>query len=165
MHRSAKKFENQCGVILIEVLVAILIFSLGVLGMLGVNAFAIRGQSDAQYRSEASRLAEGVVSEIWVNVDRSSDAALAASLAQFSHRADVDACSAELAGTPSSNVLVTGWVATVSAGGADGLPGATDRMQQIVIDPTVGNQVTVTVCWKAPSDAWVRKHVYTTYIN
>jgi type IV pilus assembly protein PilV len=155
--------------ILIEALMAILIFSLGILGLVGVNALAAGTQSDAQFRNEANRLAERIVNEMWLNVNRSTDLTLAASVDSFEHRADVGACDTGAAGTASDNPLIKDWVATIVAGGMGGLPGATARMQQIVVNPKPGvagdKQVTVTVCWKAPSDIAVRRHVVTTYIT
>lgn len=154
----------QQGAMLIESLMAILIFSLGVLGLVGVNAVAVGGQSDAQYRSEANRLAGRIANEIWVSVDRSNPVNLGTTLATFAHRADVpDACDIGTAGTPSGNALVSNWVAAVT-GAATGLPGATDRMQQILIDPAL-NQVRVTLCWKASTDLVARRHVFTSYIS
>jgi hypothetical protein len=106
---------------------------------------------------------------MWLNVDRSSDASLAASVDSFEHRARVGACDAGSAGSASASPLIAGWVATIAAGGKGGLPGATNSMQQITVTPPPGmagdKQVTVTVCWKAPADIAVRKHVVTTYIT
>jgi type IV pilus modification protein PilV len=161
----SQRSVRQHGVMLIEALMAILIFSLGILGLVGVHAMALGSQSDAQFRSEANRLTNRIANEMWVNVDRSSPAALALSLAEFKHRADVSACDAGSEGAASDNLLVKNWVAAIVAGGAGGLPGATHRMQQIVVDPGAGNQVTVTVCWRAPSDIAMRRHVLTTYIQ
>ncbi len=166
MKRSFKfPSSSQNGVILIEALMAILIFALGILGLVGVNSLAAGAQSDAQFRSEANRLASRIVNEMWVKVDRSDPTStnLADSLATFAHRSDVDACDTAAAGTPSGNALVTDWVSTITTGGVGGLPNATDRMQQIVVG--ADNQVTVTVCWRAPTDVWTRRHVVTTYIN
>lgn len=169
MKKQLKPLQIQRGMMLIEALMAILVFSLGVLGMMGVNAVAASTQSDAQYRNEANRVATRIVNEMWVNVDRTTDANLAASMATFVHRADVGACDTSADGTASTNALVTGWVADITGGGTagtiGGLPGATNRMQQIMIPAGAGNQVIVTVCWKAPKDIAVRKHVVTSYIN
>jgi type IV pilus assembly protein PilV len=167
MKRNLQQRSAQGGMILIEALMAILVFSLGILGLVGVNALAAGTQSDAQFRNEANRLAQRIINEMWVNVDRTTDdVALAASVASFAHRADVATpCDTGSAGTASTNDLVTNWVATVVGGGMAGLPGATDHMQQITVNAAAGNQVTVTVCWRAPADIAVRRHVVTTYIN
>ncbi len=157
--------KAQHGVILIDALMAILVFSLGILGMVGVQALAIGGQSDAQFRNQANELVSQISNEMWLSVDRSSGEVNPASVAAFAHRADVGACDAA-AGTPSTSAMVTNWVTAVNdSPAAGGLPGSTDRMQQILVNIAAGNQVTVTVCWRAPSDVAMRRHVVTTYIN
>ena len=152
------------GMMMIEALMAILIFSLGILGMVGVNALAVASQSDAQYRTNANKFATEIINQIWVNVDRSSEAATALALGAFQHQPGGAACA--FAGNPSTAPLITNWVAAVMASGT-GLPGATAAMQQIKVVNTVAgmNEVTVTVCWKAPGDAVARRHVMKSLIN
>ena len=55
----------QDGVVLLEALIAILIFSLGVLGIIGLQATMIKSTSEAKYRSEASYLAQQRIGEMW----------------------------------------------------------------------------------------------------
>ncbi len=149
---------------IIEALVAILIFALGVLGLVGVNAMAGSTQSDARYRTDANRLANQIANEIWLYADRTSQQTFSDSIAAFAHRSDVGACD-KTAGTPSQAAPVTAWVATVTGAGLQGLPGSVAGMQQILVDPAAGNRITVTLCWQAPGDVWVRKHVAVTYVN
>ncbi len=165
---------QQRGMMLIEALMAILIFSLGILGMVGVNALAVASQSDAQYRTDANKFATQIINQIWVSVPRvpsipgdptSAPMIAAASLNAFQHQATTDAnCS--FSGDPATDAVVAPWVASVMAAGT-GLPGATAAMQQIVVANTASqlNEVTVTVCWKAPGDAVARKHVMKSVIN
>ena len=49
---------SQQGVVLLESLIAILIFSLGVLGIVGLQATMIKSTTEAKYRSEASYIAQ-----------------------------------------------------------------------------------------------------------
>ena len=56
---------TQSGVVLLEALVAILIFSFGVLGLVGILAGSIRATNDARYRAEAANLAQGLVGAMW----------------------------------------------------------------------------------------------------
>ena len=156
--------STQRGMMLIEALMAILIFSLGILGMMGVNALAVSSQSDAQYRSEANKFATQIINGMWVNVDRTSAATVATSLEPFKHKTAGAACA--FTGDASADALVTNWVIAVRAAGS-GLPGATAAMQQIDVANTAAglNEVTVTVCWKAPGDAVARKHVMKSLIN
>jgi len=55
----------QRGGFLLEALVGILIFTLGVLGLLGLQGRAIGYSSDAQYRGEAAYLANAYIAKMW----------------------------------------------------------------------------------------------------
>ena len=53
------------GVVLIEVLVAMLIFMFGVLGLVGLQASVTRAQTDSKVRADASYLASDMVGRMW----------------------------------------------------------------------------------------------------
>jgi type IV pilus assembly protein PilV len=55
------------GVGLIEVLVSLLVFSLGVLGLVGLQARAMQIETQAGDRTRAANLANEVVTQMWVN--------------------------------------------------------------------------------------------------
>lgn len=57
--------ESQQGVVLLEALIAILIFSLGVLGIVGLQAAMIKNTTDAKFRSEASYIAQQRIGQMW----------------------------------------------------------------------------------------------------
>lgn len=59
----------QRGVALLEALVSILLFSMGVLALVGLQSTMIKNTSDAQYRSEASFIAQQWVGVMWSNPD------------------------------------------------------------------------------------------------
>jgi type IV pilus assembly protein PilV len=65
--RTARSLGRRRGLTLIEVLVSTMIFSFGILGLLGMHARAMATFSDAKYRTDAALLAESLLSEIWVN--------------------------------------------------------------------------------------------------
>jgi len=156
--------RGQHGVILIEALIGILIFSIGILALVAMQTAAISAQSDAQYRIEAGNLVDKILYQMSLNVDRSSSGALQATLASFSHMPTGSNCS--FSGAASANALVTSWISEITTP-PGGLPGATNTMQQIIVDPNPANynQVTVTVCWKAPNDALPHRHSVISYIN
>jgi len=54
------------GFALLEVLVSILLFSLGILGLIGLQARAISLSTDAQDRNRAALLANDVASAMWL---------------------------------------------------------------------------------------------------
>ena len=60
--------RHQAGVMLIEALIGILIFSIGILALLGMQGAAIKNTTDAKYRSEASYLASQIVGQMWVDI-------------------------------------------------------------------------------------------------
>ena len=57
--------HSQRGVMMIEVLIGILIFSIGILAMLGMQTLAMRATIDAKYRAEAGFLANEIVGVMW----------------------------------------------------------------------------------------------------
>ncbi len=59
--------RTQRGAFLLEALIGILIFSLGVLGIVGLQARAIRFTNDAQFRAEAMYLANSLISQMWTD--------------------------------------------------------------------------------------------------
>jgi type IV pilus assembly protein PilV len=156
--------RHQQGMFLIEALLGILIFSMGILALVGMQAAAISAQSDARYRTEAATLADRLMSHIWVNVDRTSAATIQTSLANFQHQTGGANCT--FTGTASSSALVTDWVSDVTAAGT-GLPGASSAMQQITINTAAGgfNQVSITLCWIAPRAVTTSRHTVVSFIN
>jgi type IV pilus assembly protein PilV len=52
---------------LIEALIAILIFSVGILGIVGLQATAVKQSTDARYRAEAAQLVEQLVGQMWTS--------------------------------------------------------------------------------------------------
>ncbi|MCR6478167.1 type IV pilus modification protein PilV [Variovorax sp. ZS18.2.2] len=68
MKKSLRKASGarQSGVALLEVLVSVLLFSLGILGLIGLQARAISLSTDAQDRNRAALLANDVASAMWL---------------------------------------------------------------------------------------------------
>ena len=171
--RAASRRSRQHGMFLIEAVVAILLFMLGIVGMVGLSAQAVTTQSDAEYRTLAAQWASQIGQEAWISASRSGvdpvtrAAKLAESLATFEYQQDGDDCN--FSGKTAANATVTAWVAAVRDAPHGGLPGSTEVMQQIRIDSTPGghNKMTVTVCWKPPSNQGdkARRHVFATLIN
>lgn len=59
--------RKQSGLALLEGLIAILIFSLGILAIVGMQSVAVKQSADAKYRSDAALLAEQLIGAIWVD--------------------------------------------------------------------------------------------------
>jgi type IV pilus assembly protein PilV len=151
--------SRERGVMLLEILVSLLIFSLGVLAVVGLQATSIKLQADAKYRADASFLAGQIVGLMW-----SDRGAGNANLPNYQHRPVGGGANCTPTGGNSPNAAIVGsnmsnWLATVAAA----LPGADITRQQIIVG--AGNQVTVTVCWKTPQEASWHNYVLTTAIN
>lgn len=156
--------SRQQGVVLIEAIVGIVIFLIGILAMIALQAVAISAQNDAQYRVEAANMANRILSEISVNVARTNNGVTPASLDAFAHQPDGTNCN--FSGSASTQAAVTDWVtALTSDSSSTRLPGATAAMQQILVTTGTFNQVTITVCWQTAADAVPRRHTLVSYIN
>src|SRR4051812_8766437 len=99
--------RTQTGIVLIEVLMAVVIFSLGVLGLISLQANLIKSAGDAKLRTEASYLAGQIISRMWV--DRSN-------LADYIQKPS-GSCTAGFSGATASTANVTDWLGTATAKG------------------------------------------------
>ena len=135
---TARAIRNQQGVMLLEALIGILIFSIGILALLGMQAAAMRATIDAKYRSEAAFLANEIIGTMWV--DR-------ANLASYA--------TASCSGYTECNA----WLGRLQAK----LPNATGANVPTI--DIAGQQATVTVKWQRPGDSTVSQHIAVAQIN
>jgi type IV pilus assembly protein PilV len=161
-----QQLKNQHGVFLIEAMIGILIFTFGVIALVRLQAASIAIQSDAQYRIEAANLADQMMGDIVLNVDRTSPATLTASLITFRHQQTVTG-NCDYTGTPSANPLVTAWVNRITTPATSQLAGSLAAMHQILVDnsATGFNEVTINLCWQSPTDRIPRRHSLISYVN
>ena len=159
--------KDQSGMMLLEALIAILIFSLGILGMVAINARAVEAATDSQARADAAKFTSEIASRIALAVDRTSETSIATSLAVFQHQTTGLANACSFSGSASVSPVVTDWATAVTAPGRTGLPGATATGLQILVDTSAGafNRVTITVCWQQPGVATLRRHQLVSYVN
>ncbi len=165
----------QSGMMLLEALIGILIFSIGILALVAMQTAAVSAVSDAQYRVEAVNLASEMLAQVWTTVDRSSDANLAASLLQYEHQATGAPNSCNFSGAQSAVPAVASWINMIQTSTSDGtgskplLPGGQNaNYQQIQIDTGTNNRVTITVCWlppSAPPGSVPNHHTVVAYVN
>jgi type IV pilus assembly protein PilV len=59
--------NRQGGMMLLEGLIAILIFSLGIIALIGMQATATKQVADAKYRTDAAFLANQLIGTMWVS--------------------------------------------------------------------------------------------------
>lgn len=118
--------SRQQGVMLLEALLGILIFSLGILAVVGMQAMAVKTVAESKYRMDAGFLANEVIGDMWV--DRSN-------LASYAYAG----------GTPPA--VLANWTAKVQSA----LPGVAANPPAIAID--AANTVSVTIFWQHPEEA------------
>jgi type IV pilus assembly protein PilV len=126
LYRSfASRMRIQSGMTLIEVMVAVLIFSLGLIGLVGLQSRAVQFSTIAEDSNRAALLANEIASEILVkNKPRGAGATTAVDF---------------------SGVGLTAWQARVSDPRKNGLPNGSGTVT------SVGNVATITITWKATS--------------
>lgn len=98
--------HQQRGFALVEGLIAILIFSMGILALVGMQAAAIKTSTDAKYRADASYLANQVIGQMWA--DR-------ANVANYAHYPAAGVAVCTPGGAASANPNVATWLNNVQA--------------------------------------------------
>jgi len=139
--------KKQKGSMLLEALIAILIFSMGILALMGMQANAITTVSESKYRSDAGFLANRIIGQIWA--DR-------ANLASYA----CNPCTT----TGTGNADTRAWATEIQTGALQ-LPGVTDAANQPTITLGASNQVQIQVFWRAPNATAQRNHLVIAYIN
>lgn len=128
--------RRQGGFSLIEALVAILIFSIGILALIALQVTSVRQSTNARYRSEAALLANRLIGEMWTS-DR-----VAANLQ---------------ANYGTGGAAYDTWNAAVQAT----LPASAASAPQVAVNAS--GVVQVDIFWKAPNEAASEpQHRYTT---
>jgi type IV pilus assembly protein PilV len=123
------------GVVLIEVMIALLIFMFGVLGLVGLQASVTRATTDSKFRVDASYLADEMVGRLW------SDQKNVASY-------DSTNCS--------GTALCKEWQSKVAAG----LPNGTGSVTVVTVDAAAFiYDATIAISWAGPGG---QAHSFTT---
>ncbi len=124
---------------MLESLIAILIFSLGILSLVALLGASVKDTASAKYRTEASLLANQVIGEMWTG-DK-TNATLAANYGEDGEQ-------------------YQNWKDKV----VQVLPGVAGvTLPTIAID--ANNEVTVTVFWQAPGESGPHNYVAITHIH
>jgi type IV pilus assembly protein PilV len=140
--------KSQAGVMLIEALVGILIFSIGILALIGMQGAAMRNTNDAKYRSEAAFLVNEIIGRMWVE-----DLTVPANLQAY----DTDS---------GAHAVRDAWEQRVERA----LPGVDvannvnrPRIDYVLVGAS--NELTVTVLWQQPGESTVRRVSMVNRIN
>jgi len=133
----ASALHRQSGVFLLEGLIAILIFSLGILGIIGLQAKSLQQVTDAKYRIDAANLADQLVGAMWIDAHATADLT--------NHYASPDGDKYQA------------WEKTVAATlpgvGVDGVPKPAVGVLGDAGDASK-SQVTIEIYWRNPGDKW-----------
>ena len=121
---------------MIEALVAILILTIGILGLVGLQASMTRAQSSAKYRADAAYLASELIGALWIDKPN---------LASY----------ATTSGSACTYQRCVDWVNKV----ASGLPNGAG---QLAVSPS--GAVGLTVTWSVANEG-TRTYVLATTIN
>jgi type IV pilus assembly protein PilV len=157
---SASKARQE-GIALLEGLIAILIFSVGILALVALQAASVKHSANAKYRTTAALVANKIISRMWVRPT--------AEWSSFNHNPTGAVCSPDSA--PSTNAQVLEWLARdvrgeLTSGATDavrGLPNATADRQQVQV--SAGGTITVTVCWQLPGEPAPHSHTTTAQVQ
>ncbi len=130
MQRTTTK---QGGLIILESLVAVVIFSLGILGIVGLLTLSVKNTESAKYRNVAGLLANSITGQMWV--DDKTNASLKTNFE-----------------SPYGTQFVA-WKSKV----IDALPGIEANPPTITINTS--NVATITVWWQAPGEPAAHNYI------
>ena len=133
---------SQQGSFMLESLIAILIISFGILGMVGLQAQSMRQVNDAQYRAEAAYYASSVAARMWTYDPASVETYFGTSGAGFT--AFANQVTASVSGLP----------------GAAANPPTITFNDAAIVNSKLGRVATISINWQYPGDTTV--HNYST---
>lgn len=126
------------GIVLIDALIAIVIFSIGILGMVSLQAAAVKMAGDAKYRGDAAMFADQIIAQMWGDDPKNLKTTY-----------------------DTSGTKYKAWAGAI----AKILPGVDDTTNVPTITVGTNNLVTVTVNWKSPNDTSAHSYVSITQIT
>lgn len=144
--------NRQAGFALLESVLGILIFSIGILALVGLQGTAAKQAAGSQYRTEAALAANELVGEMWVS--NHTTAALTTNFA-----------------TGGTNYVA--WLARLTnIGQRQVLPGIATTPPTVTVTAVTGasgsatsSLVTVTIFWTVPGSATTNSYVVTAQIK
>lgn len=129
---------KQAGYLLFEVMISLLIFSVGVLGIVGTQVVALQQEGDAQSRADACFLANELISKIWV------DHLLTPEDLQVKYSG----------GNGADGTGYTEWLNSMVKNGVSKLPGVTEdtNVPKVTVSPqgTGVSLVSIELYWQPP---------------
>ena len=155
MRKPAQLRDPQTGVMLIEALIAILIFSIGILAVVGMQGTAIKNVTQSKSRSDAAMLANQLIAQMWADKGN---------IASYNYPG-----SGTIPAQLGTVMPPAGWIGQVSK-----LPGATTALPVITVPapgtpaPTAsGATVQIQIFWQMPEETslGLPPHDYTVIVS
>ncbi|MBI1173809.1 MAG: type IV pilus modification protein PilV [Sideroxydans sp.] len=140
---------KQSGSVILEALIAILIFSVGILALVGMQATAINNVSDAKYRADAGFLTDQIIGMMWAN-------RVATTVSGVTTYAPDPTFACNTASGVCANATVQQWAASDVAAA---LPNSTANIA------ILGSQASVTLTWQPPKASTPHRHTAVAIIN
>lgn len=130
---------KQRGSVLLESMIAILIFSMGILAIVGLQGASLKNTASAKYRTDASMLANQIIGQMWT--DDKTNTSLKSNYES------------------ANGAKYLTWKANVQ----QVLPGVASNAPTVVIDAS--NVATVTIWWQSPGESAPHNYVAIARIN
>lgn len=127
--------RKQQGMSLLEGMLAILIFSVGILALVALQSTSVRATTDAKFRGDAGFLANQLIARMWTDFGN---------IGTYAHNTGGAACAFAGGG---GNATLTAWVQEVQ----NTLPGSAAAMQQVIVTQPQ-NMVTINICWQSGTE-------------
>ena len=138
-YRNISSINDQQGVALLEALIGILIFSLGVIGLVGVQAAMLKNTTTSQYRSEAGYIAQQQLGLLWADP---------CNLASYATGTPTP-----IASLPNGGLMITNQYSGNEPN--DACPGGHQKI----------DQTTITITWQLPGESTPHRVVNSTSIT
>ncbi len=136
--------QSQSGVVLIEALLGILIFSIGILALIGMQSVAVKNTADARYRTEASFIANAMLSQIRLDISN---------IALYP-----DSNTANYAPRTAWRTQVEALLPGISLASAQRVPSITTTPGPTYAgDTDPASQVTIVILWQQPGETQERR--------
>ena len=145
MRKPLRPRGRERGVMLIEALIAILIFSIGILAVVGMQSVAIKNVTESKHRSEAAFLAEGLMAQMWIDQNINPATKL--------NTSNVNTANYNYPGSGTVPARLISWVGQVNAklpGSA--LPGGAMPKVTITNATASGATVKIEIFWRLPEE-------------
>lgn len=135
--------SKQRGSVILESLIAMLIFSMGILAIVGLQGASIRNVAGAKYRTDASLLANQIIGRMWTT----------------------DKATASLQNDYNSpnGLMYLAWASNVQQSLPGVISGVAGTMPTISIDGN--NEARITIQWQSPGENAPHNYVAIARIN